>query len=91
MLPMAYLIRPVKSLEKRLAKIARKEPILYQQMMKKLAEISENPQRYKPMSNVLKGTYRVHIGHFVLLFGIDDEARIVELKDFDHHDKIYGN
>lgn len=86
---MNYLIRPVESLERKLAKLKKNNIVLYLQLMKKIKEIAENPRKYKPMSNMLKGNYRVHIGHFVLLFTIDDQNHLIELKDFDHHDKIY--
>ena len=86
---MGYQIKPVESLEKKLSKLARKDPALYQRLMKKIAEIAENPEAYKPLGNVLKGNYRVHVGHFVLIFKIDDKQRLVELKDFEHHDKVY--
>ena len=33
---------------------------------------------------------RVHIDkHFVLIFSVDEENKIVALEDYDHHDKIY--
>lgn len=52
-------------------------------------QILQNPSVYKPLGNILKGRYRVHIGHFVLLFVIHEEERTVEFIDYDHHDKIY--
>lgn len=52
-------------------------------------QILTNPEIYKPLGNILKGRYRVHIGHFVLLFVIHEEERIVEFVGYNHHDKIY--
>ncbi|MCL5238849.1 MAG: type II toxin-antitoxin system RelE/ParE family toxin [Candidatus Marsarchaeota archaeon] len=86
---MGYLIRPVESLEKKLGKLARKDHVIYSRLMKKIAEIAESPDAYKPLRNVLKGNYRVHVGHFVLIFEIDDRQHLIKLKDFEHHDKVY--
>ena len=57
--------------------------------MKKLAEIAENPNLYKPLRNVMKGEYRVHVGHFVIIYSVDDAGKIIDLKDIEHHDKVY--
>jgi mRNA-degrading endonuclease RelE of RelBE toxin-antitoxin system len=86
---MGYSIRPVKSLEKKLVKLAKRDPLLYQRIMKKLAEIAENPNLYKPLRNVMKGEYRVHVGHFVIIYSVDDVGKIIDLKDIEHHDKVY--
>lgn len=87
---MAYSIKLAIGLEKKLAKLVNKDKILYSRLIKKFEEIAKNPHIYKPMSNVLKGRYRVHVGHFVLLYKINDDEQVIELEDFGHHDKIYG-
>jgi len=56
--------------------------------MRKMAEILQNPEHYKELRNVMKGTRRVHIiKSFVLTYRIDGEY--VKFMDFDHHDNIY--
>ena len=37
----------------------------------------------------MKGEYRVHIGHFVIIYGINEFDKIIDLKDIEHHDKVY--
>ena len=38
----------------------------------------------------MKGAKRVHIdNHFVLVFEVDREKKVVRFLDYDHHDKIY--
>jgi mRNA-degrading endonuclease RelE of RelBE toxin-antitoxin system len=37
----------------------------------------------------MSGLSRVHIGHFVLSFSIDEESKTVMLEDFEHHDNAY--
>lgn len=87
---MVYKIKATDDLTRKLSKLSRKDAALHARLMKKIPEISEAPHRYKEMRNVLKGNYRVHVGNFVLIFSVDDENGIVELKDFDHHDKVYS-
>jgi YafQ family addiction module toxin component len=56
---------------------------------KKVLEIRENPHRFKPLSNIMKGFRRVHFGSYVLTYHIDENNKIIALEDYDHHDKIY--
>ncbi len=77
-------------LTKKVKKIKIKNRALFKAIFKKIDEILQNPERFKPLSYDLKGFRRVHImKSFVLIFKIDDENRIVKFEDFDHHDKIY--
>jgi mRNA-degrading endonuclease RelE of RelBE toxin-antitoxin system len=64
--------------------------------MKKVNDIvnhpyQEMPYKGKPLRNVMKGGFRVHIGSFVLVYGIDDTQKLVTLKGFEHRDKVYSN
>jgi YafQ family addiction module toxin component len=77
-------------LTKKVKKIKVKNRALFNAIIKKIDEILENPERFKPLRHDLKGFHRVHImKSFVLIFKIDDENKIVKFEDFDHHDKIY--
>ncbi len=53
-------------LSRKLQKIAKKDPVLHEAVMKKILLITENPYLGKPLKEVLKGKRRVHIGPFVL-------------------------
>lgn len=56
---------------------------------KLVEKLSENPYFGKPLKYVLKGTRRVHIGPFVLIYEIvEREKKIIFLK-FAHHDEAY--
>jgi len=70
-------------------KLAKKDPEQLKAIAKKLKEIAENPDRFKPLSNIMKGFKRVHFGHYVLVFSIDEKSKKVILEDYDHHDNIY--
>jgi addiction module RelE/StbE family toxin len=70
-----------------LAKIKKKDKLLFERVSKKILEIVENPLHYKPLRNVLKGKHRVHIGSFVLIFEVvKNVVRFIKLA---HHDEAY--
>ena len=59
-------------------------------LSKKIKQISEDPNRFKPLRADMSGQRRVHIGKsFILTFEILEDKKIVRLLDYDHHDKIY--
>jgi YafQ family addiction module toxin component len=70
-------------------KLAKKNPRQLEIIAKKLPDIVKNPHRFKPLGNIMKGFRRVHFGHYVLTFSIDEKNKIVMLEDYDHHDNIY--
>jgi mRNA-degrading endonuclease RelE of RelBE toxin-antitoxin system len=75
-------------LEKKLLKIARRDPATYEAIMKKIDEIANTDiTHYKNLRYELHDCKRVHIGHFVLIFYIQDD--ILNFLDYDHHDRIY--
>lgn len=78
-------------LDKRLAKLAKKNPVLVLRINKKIKEILINPYHYKPLRNDLKNKRRVQIGEFVLIFEIKEKERTVEFLSFKHHDDVYIN
>jgi mRNA-degrading endonuclease RelE of RelBE toxin-antitoxin system len=86
---MAYKISFPDDVSKVLKKLYKKDKLLYERIDKKVNEISLNPKMGKPMESYLKGSWRVHIGHFVLMYTIDERNRIVEFYKIEHHDKVY--
>ncbi len=73
--------------EKQLKKIKKKDVVLFDRLTKKIKEIRQNPEHYKPLSNVLKGTRRAHIDPFVVIFYI--EGNVILFHYVKHHDKSY--
>lgn len=65
----------------------KKDKQLSDRVEKKVLEILSNPEHYKPLRNVLKGKRRVHVGHYVLLYEIDNGA--VVFHRFQPHDVAY--
>lgn len=88
---MTYVDIYSEELVKKLSKLRKKDPKQYRIVRKKMDRISTNPRhRYKDIHHSMKGIKRVHIGHFVLVFRIDNIKKIVSFEDYDHHDKIYS-
>ena len=54
-----------------------------------MVQITENPYLGKPLTGVLKGKRREHIGHFVLIYEIDEKEHKVIFLEFAHHDDAY--
>jgi len=84
-----YEIENSEKVDKIFRKLSRKDPKQLDAITKKLAELTEDPHRFKPLSNAMKGFRRIHFGSFVLTFSIDEDRKKVILEDYEHHDKVY--
>jgi len=73
--------------ERSMLKLKKKDKVLFEQIKKKLIEIIENPEHFKPLRNVLAGYRRIHFGSFVLIYKI--EGDIVRIISLDHHEHAY--
>ncbi len=85
-----YLLDLRYKVKEKFHKMEKKEKKQLEIINKKVLQIRENPHRFKPLSNTMKGLRRVHFGSFVLTYSIDEKNKIVVLEDYDHHDNIYG-
>jgi len=68
-----------------LGKLLKKDPQMYDRVRKKMQEILETPDHFKPLSNVLKHYRRAHVGHFVIAFRIIEEQKMVRFVAYAHH------
>lgn len=76
--------------EKTIEKSCKKNLVLRKALEKKMKEIVQNPQHFKPLRHNLAGERRVHIlKSFVLKYEVDENARIVTFLFFGHHDEAY--
>jgi mRNA-degrading endonuclease RelE of RelBE toxin-antitoxin system len=64
---MEYRIEFSASFEKSMKKLKKKDKVLFDQIQKKLIDLVQNPDHYKPLRNVLAGYRRIHFGSFVEL------------------------
>ena len=77
----AIKINPV--LDRKLARLIKKNRKQYDIIMKKSNEIVLNPQHYKNLRAPLNDLKRVHIDkHFALTFSVDENTKTVTLEDF---------
>ncbi|MDP2750203.1 MAG: type II toxin-antitoxin system mRNA interferase toxin, RelE/StbE family [Nanoarchaeota archaeon] len=84
---MEYLIEFSSEFEKSMKKLKKRDCKLFEQIQKKLIDIVQNPEHYKPLRNILAGYRRIHFGPFVLVYKI--EGNIVKVISLDHHDEAY--
>jgi mRNA interferase RelE/StbE/toxin YoeB len=87
---MIYALDIPEHLDKIFHKLSKRDKKQLEIIHKKVNEILENPQHYKPLRGDMHGAFRVHIDKsFVLTFEIDEQNKVVRLLDYDHHDNIY--
>ncbi len=85
-----FIIEFSEELTRKLEKIQKKNKVMFESITRKIKEIKENPEHYKPLRHDLKGYRRVHIAKsFVLIFKVDHASNKIIFVDFDHHDNIY--
>ena len=70
-------------------KMWQKDSVRFGQIDKKLIELAENPEIGKPLKKPLIRFWRLHIGHYVLIYKIDRKNRKIILLDYAHHDEVY--
>ena len=86
---MSYSIQLEIRLEKKLVKLGSKDKRIYERVIHKMLELSENPYSGKPLRKVLKGKWRVHVGPFVLIYQINEADKSIVFLEFEHHDEAY--
>lgn len=85
-----YSLEIKPELDKKLAKLFKKNRKQYEIIMKKTKEIIENPEHYKNLRAPLQYLKEVHIDtHFVLTFSVDENTKTITLEDFCHHTEIF--
>jgi len=84
---MGYSIEFSSTFEKSMKKLKKKDKVMHDQIQKKLIDLVENPDHFKPLRNILAGYRRIHFGSFILIYKIDGD--IIRIISLDHHDKSY--
>lgn len=86
-----YSVDIKKNADKKLRKLAKKNPKAHKIVQNKINEIRVNPNRYKNLKGDYKRYKRVHVGSssFVLCFRVDEVNKIVVFVWFGHHDEGY--
>jgi YafQ family addiction module toxin component len=85
---MPYTLEINPKCEESMRKLCKKNPVLEKILRKKINEIRENPEHYKPLKYGLAGERRVHIlKSFVLKYDVKENT--IRLLFFGHHDEAY--
>jgi len=87
---MVYRLKHRAGVDKKFAKIAKRDPDLLEAIAKKVDQILEYPYHFKPLRKPLHCKRRAHIGKsFVLVYSVNEAGKEVWIEDFDHHDRVY--
>lgn len=86
---MTYAIVANPDVEATLRKLGKKDAARFEQMIKKLQELGENPEIGKPLNRPMQGLRRVHIGHYVLTYKFEKKKGLITLVDYAHNDDVY--
>lgn len=74
--------------DKKFKKLTKKDGLLKERIIRKLQEISINPDIGEPKRYALKGLWGEHLDPFVIIYVVIKD--IILLINFDHHDKAYA-
>jgi len=81
---MSYSILPTKQFSINFEKLRDKKS--QEKVKKKIEEVSEDPTRYKRLHYELKGSFRIRIGSYRIIYSIDESKKEMYLEKivFDH-------
>jgi YafQ family addiction module toxin component len=84
-----YSLEVVEKVDRIFKKLRKKDLPQFEALSRKINEIFENPQQFKPLKNPMQHMRRVHVGSFVLVYDIDETRNIVTIRRYEHHDNVY--
>ncbi len=85
-----YNLKAREHVDKLFTKMAKREKHNLEIIYKKLEEICENPDKFKPLHAPMQNLRRVHVlKSFVLTYSIDEPTHTVWIEDYTHHDEVY--
>jgi mRNA-degrading endonuclease RelE of RelBE toxin-antitoxin system len=83
---MAYKPAFTDKMQEELAYRKKRDRATYEQAMKRIALVLENPKIGKPMRAPLTGIRRFHVGSLVITYRINEQAHEVTFTAFEHHE-----
>ena len=87
---MPYNLEVLPSCKKEIDSLCSKNSVLREALHKKIKQILDNPQHFKPLRKPLQNRRRVHVlKSFVLIYELNENEKIVTLTGFSHHDAAY--
>ena len=79
----------VEKVDRIFKKLRKKDLAQFEALYRKINDILENPQQFKPLKSPMQHMRRVHIGSFVLVYDIDEVRKVITLRRYEHHDTVY--
>lgn len=84
-----YSLEVVEKVDKIFKKLYKKDLVQFEALSRKVNEILDNPQQYKPLKSPMSHMHRVNVGCFVLVYEIDETRKVVTIRRYEHHDSVY--
>ncbi len=85
-----YELKVRKHVDRLFTKMARRDRRNLEIIYRKLGEVCEDPEKFKPLNAPMQNLRRVHVlKSFVIFYSIDETAHAVWIEDYDHHDNVY--
>ena len=84
-----YSLEIVEKVDRIFKKLRKKDLVQFEALSRKVNEILENPQQYKPLKSPMSHMRRVHVGSFVLAYEIDEARNVDTIRRYEHHDSVY--
>jgi YafQ family addiction module toxin component len=84
-----YNLEARENVDRIFRKLSKKDKVSFNYINKKIKEIQENPHHFKPLRKPLQNFRRVHIGHYVLIYSIDEKRKTVIIEKYQHHKEAY--
>ena len=79
----------VEKVDRIFKKLHKKDSGQFEAVSKKVNQILENPEQFKPLKSPMEHMRRVHVGSFVLVYDVDETRKVVTIRRYEHHDKVY--
>jgi YafQ family addiction module toxin component len=84
-----YSLEVVEKVDTIFHKLRKKDLVQFEALSRKVNELLENPQQYKPLKSPMSHMRRVHVGSFVLVYEIDEAKKVAIIRTYEHHDNVY--
>jgi len=79
-----YSLEVVEKVDRILKKLRKKDLAQFEAISRKVNEILENPQQFKPLRRPMQHMRRVHVGSFVLIYDVDETKKVVTIRRYEH-------
>ncbi|NOZ04315.1 MAG: type II toxin-antitoxin system RelE/ParE family toxin [FCB group bacterium] len=74
---------------KALRRLSQKNKALVQRVVSSLAKLSQEPLQGKPLKGPLKGSYRIRIGDYRVIYDIVEKDKTVLVWKIQHRREVY--